>query len=342
MGILHIMDTVIRAPKSFVALFASVRRDAGGWTILAALALVLWIPNVLLLERAWRSDPSLSFGPLIPLIAAVLIWMRRDCLPPWDRAYRPGLATIIVCGLFYTGASWLDIVFVKLLALLGISAGVIMFLGGPKAIAAAAPAVGFLLFMIPWPTSLTERLSFPLQLASTAYAAQFAGMLGLPIVRHGVELAVTPRTGAPPVFAIIVASPCSGLTSLMVLLALGYLVASQTPVNGAWRMFLVAAVVPLALITNALRLTLVLLAGTYHSASVAQWVHDHEQPVLLTFCTIGLMGLRRLMLHYACPEPRRDDTSLDVGQASLPANDPIRPHVGPASLSANGPPRGAN
>src|SRR5207245_11702659 len=95
---------------------------------------------------------------------------------------------------------------------------------------------------------------------------------------------------------------CSGITSLIVLLALGYLIAYHTPLRLQWRALMVAAVVPLALVTNAVRLTFVLLAGAHISSAVAKQIHDHEPPVLIFLCSVGLVALRHALLCWVQPE----------------------------------------
>ena len=95
---------------------------------------------------------------------------------------------------------------------------------------------------------------------------------------------------------MVVAQQCSGLTSLMVLLALGYLIAYHTRAGLGWRVLLVALVVPLTLLTNSVRLTMILLAGGHGSPALAQWVHDHEAPFLIFLCSLGLIGIRQAIL----------------------------------------------
>lgn len=288
-----------------------------GWVTLVLLALALWLSEGRTLWAAWQSDPSLSQGPVVCVVAVAHLWMRRAELQRWRSADGGGLALLLVSAAGYVAGVWADIDFLKPLALIGVSVGAVWFLGGRRTFGAAAGALGFLAFMIPWPTTVTERLAFPLQLLSSAYAAQFAGMLGVPIQREGVNLAVVPHLNAPPVYAITVAQACSGLTSLVVLLALGYLVAYHTPVRWGWRALLVAVVVPLALLLNALRLTLVLVVGAGHGAGLARWVHDHEEPVLVFLCSLCLLGLRHLLLVWIQSREERPPASGAVRGPAL-------------------------
>lgn len=259
---------------------------------LLALGVILWAPVVSTLWGVWETDKSLSHGSLIVLVALALLWMRRSEFRGWDQADPGGLAILILGGLVHLASVWADIEFLKPFSLILVTAGGFYYLGGKTAFQICIGPLGFLFFMIPWPTTVVESLAFPLQLTSSSYAALLAGMCGLPIQREGVHLAVVPDLNAKPIYSILVARECSGLTSLMVLLAVAYLIAYHTPANLGWRGFLLASVVPIALLCNALRLTLVLVAGTYHSAQMATWVHDNEAPVLVFLCSLGLLLIR--------------------------------------------------
>lgn len=267
-----------------------------GWVLLALLGVLLWIPSGRMLADLWRTDETLSHGPLVLLIAGGLLWSRRSELRSWDAACLPGLLLMVLAGLVQLASVWADLQFLKPLSLLGMAAGAVWFLGGWRAVSVVAGPLGLLAFTIPWPTTIVERIAFPLQITSSAYAALFGGILGLPIVREGVHLAVMPDLNAAPVYTVLVARQCSGLSSLMVLLALGYLIAYHTSVGIGWRALLVALVVPVAIFNNAVRLTLILMAGAYHGAGLAKWVHDNEAPVLVFLCTLGLMGFRAALL----------------------------------------------
>ena len=254
------------------------------------------------LWAAWRTDPSLTFAPLIPPIALVLLWNRRERLRKWDSACWPGLLLLAAAALLYAAASWADVEPLKPFSLIGILAGMTLYLGGPTAFRAAAGALGLLLLTIPWPETLTAQLQFPMQQISSRYAALLAGMIGLPAQREGVLVSLVPDGAAVPVYRIVVSQQCSGLTSLTVLLTIGYLIAYHTPVRLWQRFVLLALTIPLALFANAVRLTIVLAAGMARGAALAQWVHDHEQPVLILLCSMGLMALRGAMIAWTATD----------------------------------------
>lgn len=274
-----------------------------GWMALAVLLAALWGPVLLALWDVWRSDETLTHGPFVPLLAIALLWMRRDDLRRWDQSSPAGLASLCACSLLFVGGFWADIEFVKPFALIGITLSLIWYFGSAAALKTSAAPLGFLMFMIPWPTTVVERLAFPLQLTSSAYSALLGGMIGLNIHRDGVQMAVLNEAGTAPVYAVTVARQCSGLTSMIVLLALGYLAAYFTPTTPVRKAILWASVVPLALFTNAVRMTLILLAGEQGGRDVAQFVHDNEAPVLIFLCMLGLMVIRWGLLSWFPPGP---------------------------------------
>lgn len=266
-----------------------------GWCLPALLAAALWAPVLRSLGATWMSDPTVSHGPVVLLLAAGHLWLYRKGLTLRGPGSPHAAAIAAGCGLLLVAAYWLEIEVLKPVALVGLTAAGVGWLGGRRAGMTALACLGLLLLAVPWPTTLVERLAFPLQLGSSSYAAMLCGLLGLPVQRDGVHLAALDAPGGAPVYTILVARQCSGLTSLQVLLTLGYLVALHTPGRIGPRVGMVLAVAPLALLTNAVRLALVLFAGAYHSPGMAQWIHDHEAPVLIALCTTCLLLARKLI-----------------------------------------------
>jgi exosortase len=248
--------------------------------------------------------------------------VRKDDLRKWNSAAPGGLAFLCFFALLFVASVWADIEFLKPVSMVGVAAGAVWFLGGWHSLATSAGALGFLSFMVPWPTTLIDKIGFPLQLMSSSYAALFGGLCGLPIHRDGVQLSVVDGTGTKAIYSILVAQKCSGLTSLMVLLALGYLIAYHTEVKLGWRALMVALIIPLTLFTNAVRLTFILLAGAHSSAAMAQWIHDHEGPVLIFFCSLGLMAFRHGLLLWTHRKPAESNAAA-VSQA--PSTTPAAP-----------------
>ena len=274
----------------------SVTRLAPGWWALIALGAALWTPALWALIPIWAAEPSLSHGPLILAVALYLLWCRRDEVRKWSPDAPWGAWPLGLAGILHVAANWADVEFVRTASLILMTIAGFYYLGGGAALRTTVGPLGFLIFMAPWPTTVVETLSFPLQMTSAAYAALLCGLMGLPIHRQGVHLSVLAPNDEQPVYSILVARECSGLTSMLVLLAVAYLIAYHTAVGLPWRALMLATVVPLALLSNAVRLSLVLLAGAKQNADIAKWVHDHEAPVLVFLCSLGLLALRHALV----------------------------------------------
>ena len=279
------------------------------WMLVLFLTVVLAISAAGGLWREWREDPTLSHGPILVLIVAVLLWLKKSTLRIWDSAEALGLVALSFSAIIQVGAIWADVAFLKPLSFLGVLLGGILFLGGKDRFNTCIGPLGLLIWAIPWPTTLVSALSFPLQLLSSSYATLFAGTFGLNIHREGVHVSVISESGDRVIYSMLVAQQCSGLTSLMVLLAFAYLIAYFTPVRWWGRLLMLTVVVPLAIFANAVRLTIILLVGGLYSAKWAAWVHDNEQPVLIFICSFGLLALRNLLMYWIPISNQKDNTS---------------------------------
>jgi len=266
------------------------------WCITIIIGAAVTAPVAGDLIRVWRSNTELGHGPLLVLICAGLVWGCRAKLPPIEPDVIGSLWLLVPAALVHLTGSWLEIDLFRVLGLMGLLAGSIWLGCGLGVLRGLAGPLGLLLFSIPWPTSVSERLSFPLQTTSSAYATMLCGLLGQRIQQSGIQLSIMPETGTEPLYTILVSRACSGLTSLHVLLALGYLIAYLTPVRWPHRAALFSATIPIAVLANAVRLTFILLAGGHIGPEAARWVHDHEAPVLIALAGLLLVGLRAALL----------------------------------------------
>jgi exosortase len=278
------------------------------WALVLALTVALILSTAGSLWAAWHEDATLSHGPILLLIVAVLLWLKKSSLRTWESAEPPGLIVLGFSAVIQVASVWIDIAFLKPLSLLMVIGGGILFLGGKEKFNICIGPIGLLAWAIPWPTTLVSALSFPLQLLSSAYSALFAGAFGLNIHREGVHVSVISESGDKAIYSMLVAQQCSGLTSLMVLLAFGYLIAYFTPVRWWGRLLILAIVVPLAIFANAVRLTIILLVGGLYSAKLAGWVHDNEQPFLIFICSFGLLSLRNILMRWIPIVENADNT----------------------------------
>ena len=250
------------------------------------------------------TDPRLAYAPVVGIVALWLYWRHRQSTRDARLCHAgvnalPGLIVIAFFAALHVFAAWADITCFKPISLLGITSGLLLASGGYDLLKRHAGLMGWLLFLVPLPTTLTSGFQFWMQMTSSGWAALFCGLCGIPIQREGVQLFVVPNQSLPPTYSVLVAQPCSGLVSLFALLAIAYLLALLTPAVLWARIVLVFAAIPSALLANSLRITLIVTAATHHSLRLAEWLHANEEPVLVFLCTMLLLGLRSTALIYA-------------------------------------------
>lgn len=261
-----------------------------GLLLIAVLGLLYW-PVVKLLVWQWYYDPDYGHGFLVPLLSAFLIWQRRDKLraiavrpSPWGMVIVLGALGMLVLGSLGAELS------LARLSLLGTICGLIVYFAGGAILRAIAFPMAFLLFAIPIPTVVYNEIVFPLQFVASRFATKILETLNLfPIMREGNVLVL-------PGMHLEVVEACSGIRSLMSLLALaagyGYLVERSVPV----RWFLIIAMVPLAIISNGTRVMITALMANYIGPRAAEgFMHEFSGWVIFVVATILFLLLHRLI-----------------------------------------------
>jgi exosortase len=215
---------------------------------LSALVLILYAPVLGSLVKQWWSDPNYGHGFFVPVIAAYVLWSERD---RWRaQPFRPenfGLAVMLFAiGLRILGMLGAEL-FTARLSLVILIAGIVLFLAGRQILRLIAFPIGYLLFMIPLPAIVYYQLTLPLQLWASRLGATGLVAVGIHTVRQGNLLYL-------PNCTLNVVEACSGIRSLLSLLAAavayGYFAERST-----WkRSVLAIASVPVAIATNGLRL----------------------------------------------------------------------------------------
>jgi EpsI family protein len=156
--------------------------------------------------------------------------------------------------------------------------GAVWLIGGRDALRRFAFPLFFLLFLIPLPGFLVEMATAPLKQLVSAIVAVLVGALGYPVERSGVVLDLGGHQ-------MLVADACSGMNSIVSLTALTLLYVHLTGPSTKRRWIaMLAAIVPIAIAGNVLRvLALVLVA--YHFGDDAAQGAVHTLAGLLVFVT---------------------------------------------------------
>ena len=147
----------------------------------------------------------------------------------------------------------------------------------------------FLLFLVPLPQWVADRLESASQVASAGAAQFMFNLSGLPILRDGMVFQL-------PGIIIRVAQECSGIRSSLVLFITS-LVASYLLLRSRWRRaVLVAFVIPLGILRNGFRIAVIgWLCATYGPQMIDSKIHHQGGPVFFAVSLVPLLGLAWLL-----------------------------------------------
>jgi exosortase len=264
------------------------------WIALAPLLAFAWLTAgaAMALVRQWLSSPDASYGLALAGVAAAIAWQRRRrFISSLDGRSAPvaGVAALLAGFALHLAGSLGADLFLTRVSVVVLLVGMSCFLAGPAATRVMAPAFTFLLLAIPPPTLVVNAVTLPLQLVASQIAEASLMGAGIPVYRDGNLLQLSSTT-------LEVAEACSGLRSVVSLGALAVLFAWATPGGLAGRTALVASAVPVAVVTNGVRVALTGVASEVWGPHVvnSSW-HSFTGWVTFVVSLAILMALRRMI-----------------------------------------------
>jgi exosortase len=238
----------------------------------------------------WYTDDNYSHGFLIPLIAGYFLYERRDALrsalvEPWGA----GLLVVIL-GLVQLSVAWLGTeYFTMRSSLIVIMAGMVLYFFGRNVFKIAILPIFYLIFMVPLPYIIYDAMAFPLKLFVTKVSVGFLKSVGIVVMREG-NILMFPAT------TLEVADACSGIRSLMSLLALSVAFAFFSQRSNLKRWVLILSAVPIAIFCNALRVIVTGVLAQYWGAKAAEgFFHEFAGMVVFALAMVMLVALGALL-----------------------------------------------
>jgi exosortase len=219
------------------------------WTAILSGALILLYASILRhLVAQWWSDPDYGHGFFVPLFSGFVVWRLRE---RWMKSeIKPSNFGLLVMlgaiGLLFVGSLGAEL-FTSRFSLLVLIAGIILFLAGWKFLHAVSFPLAFLIFMIPLPAIIYNQITFPLQLLASRFATFWLELVRVPVLRDGNILVFSN-------YSLEVVEACSGIRSLMTLISLAVIYAYFAEPRRWVRYLLVVLMVPIAIVSNAIRI----------------------------------------------------------------------------------------
>lgn len=260
------------------------------FVLLLGATLLLYAPVLQGLYLDWGINDDYSHGYFIPVIVLYMVFSIRDELK--DLKVAPvnsgllliagGLAILVVGKI---GSEF----FLQRTSLIITISGLIIFLLGAKYFRTLLVPVLYMIFMIPLPAIIWNKIAFPMQLFGSYLTENIIMFLGIPIFREGNVLHLAETT-------LEVVAACSGLRSLMTMFALAGVLAFFATFSRWKKLILFFSAAPIAIIANITRLTGTALLASFYGSEVAQgFLHDFSGIAVFVLGLGLLVGTSNLL-----------------------------------------------
>ncbi len=260
------------------------------WRILAiSAALIFAYASVLTkLTHDWWADDNYSHGLLVPFVIGYILWTERHRFARRTSAPQElwgGAIVIFALVTLWAGVAGAEL-FMQRISLVFILVGIVIYFWGVRFLPMLLAPLALLLLAIPIPTIIFNKIAFPMQLFASRCAVWSMSLLDIPVLRQGNVIELLPLNSTVTK-KLEVVEACSGIRSLMTLLTLAFVFAYFTYPNsdksssedrplsllsryGFWRsVIIVLSAFPIAIFTNALRVSGTGVLARYYGIQVA-------------------------------------------------------------------------
>jgi exosortase len=236
----------------------------------------LYFTVLVKLGNDWWHDENYSHGLLIPFVIGFILWQERKHFAESQSRATTSLAAVgIVAAMFtlWAGTAGAEL-YVQRISLVVMLASIAIYFWGLRVSRAVAVPLILLLVSIPIPQIIFNRIAFPLQIFASRCAVGAMSFFGIPVLRQGNVIELMPL-GATEPKKLAVVEACSGIRSLMTLVTLALIYAYFTRPTSSRTyaivrsVILVVAAVPIAILTNAVRVSGTGILAHYYGTRVA-------------------------------------------------------------------------
>ncbi len=264
------------------------------------------------LYKTWVREPDYSHGFLVLPIALVILfrlWPTQATDQP--RVWLPGLILVVASlGLRAwfqeRGQNWSETATV-LLVITGLGISRL----GWRTMRLVWPAFAFLLFWLPLPPTINTALSQPLQAIATKAACLVLRASGLWVMPEGNVIVVGGEQ-------LEVAAACNGLSMLMSLAAAVAATASIVSMAPVKRLVLLATIVPIALVSNILRIAATAWCYYHFGAeNGSKYAHDAAGWLMMP-TAMALVGLELMLMSWLIVESEESVVSTFGSSYAVP------------------------
>lgn len=283
----------IESPASLMHIPARVpRRLPRPANVVVALGCAaIALPTMIDVARdSWSTEQG-GHGPLVLATGLWAVWREIKGRSIEGRvgslALSLALMTVALC--VFVIARITGVIEIEAFAMYGAIISGAYMLFGPALIRAIWFPLVYLAFTLPPPDTVVAFVTQPIKIAISSWTVSILGLLGYPVASSGVTIQIGQ-------YQLLVAAACAGLNSIVTLTALClfyvYLRHRSNPIA-----FLVIAVaaIPVAIISNFVRVMALVLITYYFGDAAAQgFVHDFAGLLMFSVALLTVFGIDQL------------------------------------------------
>jgi len=291
--------------------------DRVAWSVIAALTGLLlfsYWPGLLNARASW-DNPQYSHGWLVPLCSLALVfWWRRPVEQVALSARLAGLGLLLGSFLVRMWCANFRIVTIDMYTFVPAIAGVFLLAGGWSMFRWAWAPIAMLIFMYPLPDEATRYLLGPMQTLATMVSTAAIQTLGLDAYREGNKIILSESQ------VLGVVDACSGLRMLTIFVWLALMIVLVG--GGEWweKAIIAASAIPIALLVNAIRITVTAVMYTIDPATAEKIFHDWAGYFMMPLA-LGLLFLEQQVLAWLVVSEDATPTSVMAGSRPVGVRD---------------------
>jgi exosortase len=231
----------------------------------------------------WYGDENYSHGFIVPVIAGYFLYLNLGKLKesrvlPSNFGIVVIIFALIQLTIGYVGTEF----FSMRLSIVVLLSGIVLYLFGKDVLKVMSLPIGYLFFMVPLPYIVYDSIAFPLKLFVAKYSVIFLKLIGISVWRDGNIIMLSNTV-------LEVADACSGIRSLMSLLALSVAFAYLSQDSFVKRIIVILSAIPIAIFANGVRVIVTGILAQHWGAKAAEGFF-HE------FAGLAVFGVAVVML----------------------------------------------
>jgi exosortase len=237
-----------------------------------------------MVDRWNAKDSYYSHGFLVPFVSLYVLWFKKDrLLAIKPRPIASGLWLIVAGLLIHMLSAFFRVYFSSAFSSIFVICGLVLYFRGKEMLRETLFAILFLVFMMPLPLVAIVGITFKMKIFAAYWANKIVNAIGVRAILDGSVIKMRNTH-------VVVEDVCSGLRSLISLLALGTVVAYLSKLV-RWKkvvVFLAAGV--MAIVANIVRIVFMALTSEIYGAKFTEgFLHTLSGLLVFVVAFVGLM-----------------------------------------------------